>query len=162
MRRIVLLFILLFSLSYLVACSSTSAIQSGPIQYDESRAERRTDDGKLEDVPVIRSYNTVLLRQKPVDGVVKSFAMQLGKTLNGITPAGVVSALGTSPERAFSELESGRRAQFSWAHLIDNPSGQDIDYSIEMSGVNSDTQDSGQTAVAESVKIKISSTQSGE
>jgi hypothetical protein len=88
--------------------------------------------------------------------------MQLGSALNGITPAGVVSALGTSPERAFSELESGRRAQFSWAHMIDNPSGQDIDYSIELSGVNSDTQNEGQTAVAESVLIKISSTESNK
>jgi hypothetical protein len=159
--KIIKIFMILIGVSSMMmlfsGCATSTGLQSSPIQYDESR-------GQKNDMPVIRSYNSLLLRSKPIDGAVKTMAMKIGSALNGITPAGVVASLGTSPERAFSELESGRRIQYTWGHVIDNPKGKDITYTVTANGLDSDSPEGanngpqGQNAALDSFEIKIEST----
>ena len=161
-KRFAILLAILFGVGGLIGCAGTSSnIQSAPVTYNQDRANQK------EDVPVIRANVTVLFREVPSDGATKSFMSGLVKALEGITPAGVVASLGTSPERAFSELERGRRGQVSIPIAIDNPKGKNTSLTISTNDIRESAQEAldgaevpgvVQGVFVKGVKIEIKST----
>lgn len=120
-----------------VGCSSTSSIQSAPLSYYESKTD-------MDERPVLRGQITVLFREKPSKGAIQSFTDNLSSIVESITPAGVVAVFSTSPERAFSSLETGKRGQVTIPFSLDIPKEKNIDLTI----TTTDIRTAGKKALA--------------
>jgi len=122
---------LLATLPFFVACSSTSSnIQTAPLQYSQDRATA----GK--DIPAIRGQVTVVVRDKPADGAVQALADVMPNIVSGLNPMGALTIFGTSPERTFSELETGKRKQLTNSFEIDQVKGNSYTIATALEGVH--------------------------
>jgi len=147
-------FVLLIAPAFLISCAGTSSnIQTAPLQYSQDRAT------KGEDIPAIRGQQTVVIRNKPADGAVKAVADVLPNIASSLNPAGALTIFGTSPERAFSELETGKRKQLTNSFEIDQVAGNSYDIVSAFKGVRLDP-DTGQLVVEDS-KLNIKKTKEG-
>lgn len=99
---------------------------TAPVTLFEERAHPEKD------MPIIRMYVTIIFRDVPQRGAIGNFMDHLGNSLEGITPAGVAATVGTTQERLFAKLEQGTRAQISIPIEIDNPDGEEIDFTFEL------------------------------
>lgn len=121
---------------------------SSPIVLFEERADKG-------DMPIIRMWVSIIFRDVPQRGAINNFMNHLGNSLEGFTPAGAVATLGTSHERIFSRLEQGTRAQIAIPIEIDNPDGEEIDFTFELtkSDVKKAVDDAADSANLSTVKF---------
>lgn len=170
MRRIAVLFVLLFSLSYLLACSSTTSGHTGIVSYDEQRAKAK--DGA--DVPRISFAISMMFREKPTDGAISKLVDGITDKLPGhISPWGAAgNSLALTPAAGLNSIESGRRGQVFLPFYIDNPRGESKHIRITLEDIRGAAQEAlaeegvppGKLdgVIMDSLSIEIHSTKSGD